>query len=423
MARICIITVSSLYATPRVVKEADALAAAGHQVRVVFAQAGGLFSRPHDLEIMNSAAWACDVVTYDPARWTGRLWWKLCGLRQKLCRVLIGLRLSFVGVAERAAGRLHPELMKLAGMQSADLFIAHYPGALGAAAGAARKHRALLGYDLEDCYFIQHDPGSSARRVIETVERRYLGFISHLSTATRLIGVAFRQQYGREPDVEVRNCFDPIGASVLQLDHLKHNLPRGFWFSQVISMRRGLDTVLQALARCTHPLTLDLRGSCDPQNRIALEQMIDQLELNDRVRILPPVAPKQLIFEATNYDIGFAAEVSDDPNRPLTASNKLFTFLAAGLAIAATNQPGQVEALKGTGDAARFYAVGETNALAQILDDWCRQPELLAMARQDAYSAAHGAWGWKAEATKLTRSIHGVLSLAKQSTLAEDLRF
>ena len=50
MARICIVTVSNLYATPRVVKEADALSQAGHDVRVVYSQSGELLTRCHDDE-------------------------------------------------------------------------------------------------------------------------------------------------------------------------------------------------------------------------------------------------------------------------------------------------------------------------------------------------------------------------------------
>jgi glycosyltransferase involved in cell wall biosynthesis len=408
VARICIVTISSLYSTPRVVKEADALAGAGHHVRVVYAQAGRTFSRPYDAEIAARSRWTSDAVTYNPASVAGQVWWKAMGLRQKICRRLSAVGYQGVGLAERAVGRLHPELTRLASAEIADMYIAHYPGALGAAALAARRHNAILGYDLEDCYFIQHDVGSAERIAIEAVERRYLPEVAHLSTSTRLIGEAFASHYGRSSDVEVRNCFDPLDSSDFQARG--ERVPACFWFSQVVSLKRGLDVVLMALARCRAPLTLDLRGTCDHDERIEIENMSRGLGLADRVRLLPPIAPDSLLAEAARYDIGFAAEAQDDPNRPLTASNKLFTYLAAGLAVASSNQPGHCEALQGIGDAARIYPFGDVDALVQILDDWALNPEQIERARAASYKAGHGDWSWRAESIKLIASVERVLA-------------
>ena len=104
--------------------------------------------------------------------------------------------------------RLHPELAALAATQAADLYIGHYPGGLGASALAAKRHGAALGYDLEDCYFIQHEEGSARRVAIELVERRHLPMVTHLTASTRLIGEEFASHYGVGIGVEVEYTFD-----------------------------------------------------------------------------------------------------------------------------------------------------------------------------------------------------------------------
>ena len=338
---------------------------------------------------------------------SGRFWWKLVGLRQKLCQWLISIGLRSPWIAERAVYRLHPELAALAAAQAADLYIGHYPGGLGASALAAKRHGATLGYDLEDCYFIQHEEGTSRRIAIEIVERRHLSLVKHLTASTRLIGAAVASHYGVGASVEVRNCFDPVNEA----PRPHSGLPRCLWFSQSISLQRGLDVVFEALSRCRAPLTLDLRGWCYPHDRLLIDERINALGLADRVCFLQPVAPYDLIEEAAAYDIGFAAEIEDDANRALTATNKFFSYLAAGLAVAATDMPGQREAAEGIGAAVSFYRLGDTEELCCILERWSSSSDALMASRRASHDAASGSWGWRAESSKLVSAVADTLSL------------
>jgi hypothetical protein len=73
-----------------------------------------------------------------------------------------------------ALHRVGPELAAAASAQPAHLYIAHNLGALPAAAAAAARHGARLGFDAEDFHRGQYDASDPAARAIRSVEERCL---------------------------------------------------------------------------------------------------------------------------------------------------------------------------------------------------------------------------------------------------------
>ena len=147
MARICLLTPGQPSVDPRLVKEADALDESGHEVQVLCAHIIPWADGP-DRELLKARPWRCTYVGGDFNARTAEYW--RTRLRHGLTRRLpLACPLSDF-VRRYAVCRVLPELADAALSAKADLYIAHYTGALVAAADAARANRALFGFDAED---------------------------------------------------------------------------------------------------------------------------------------------------------------------------------------------------------------------------------------------------------------------------------
>lgn len=381
--------------------------AAGHRVRVVFAQTPIVYARVHDRALRAQRTWTAGVVAY-PEHWSGSLLWYGAAVRQHVAGALARSGIGREAVAPYALCRRYGGLRRAVLAEPADLYIAHYPAALAAAAAAAARYGAKLGYDLEDLYYAEPADGSEQRALIEAIERRHAARIDHLSASTAAIGAEFVRHYGIDrPAVELRNCFDPTTPA--PLPGAPDQPPSAYWFSQVIALHRGLDTVLDALARLRAPVRLVLRGQLRADERARLYDYARARGLAERVEVLPPIAPDALIADAARHQIGLAADPPEHLSRRLGVTNKLFTYLAAGLAIAATDMPGNRAVLAEASGAGALYPPGDAGALAALLERWCTDPAALESARQAAYRYGSGPLSWQSESRRLLTAIERVL--------------
>lgn len=407
VGRITLVTVSHLYSTPRVVKEADALHAAGHQVRVVYAETPARFAREHDRALLAQRAWQARVVAH-PEGTHGALLWRGTAIRQHLARrgALAGIRRA--AWAPYALCRRYGGLRRAVLAEPADLYLAHYPAALAAAADAAARYGAKLGYDLEDLYYAEHPDGSPQQALIDAIERRHAARIDHLSASTAAIGAAFVRRYGLDlAPVEVRNCFDPTTPAPEPL--APDRPPSAYWFSQIIALQRGLDTVLDALAKLHRPLRLVLRGQLREDERARLYAYAQARGLAEQIEVQPPIAPDALLADAAQHQIGFAVDPPEHLSRRLGVTNKLFTYLAAGLAIAATDLPGNRAVLSEAVGAGALYPPGDAGSLAAILARWLDDRAQLEAARQASYRYGSGPLSWQSESRRLVAAVERVL--------------
>jgi glycosyltransferase involved in cell wall biosynthesis len=172
-----------------------------------------------------------------------------------------------------------------------------------------------------------------------------------------------------------------------------------YWFSQVISLRRGIGDLIRAAGLLRVPVQIHLRGQIDAEERAAVEQLAAEVGAAERVYLHGTVSPDALLARAAEHDVGFAGEpgLAHSLNNALTVSNKLFMYLLAGLAVAATDTPGQRSVLASCPQAGGIYQPGDHRALAALLEGWQADPSALANARGAALEAARTRWNWERE--------------------------
>ena len=411
-ARICLVTTGHLSTNPRLVKEADALVEAGYAVRVV-ACAFWPWAEAADAAF-EGRPWSVERVAFGElapgphGRWTR--------VRYRLARELaqrLGPRRVPSALLRRAAHYVTPELGRLAAAQPADLYIAHNLGALPAAARAARQHGARLGFDAEDFHRgeLADTPENAASRALTAaVEQRYLPQCDYVTAASDGIGRAYAAATGVDRPTTILNVFPTSERDTdVAPEALAAEVPPGarslHWFSQTIGPDRGLEDAVRALALVPDDVVLSLRGGWAPGYERELRQLAAALGVGDRVRALGHCPPDEVVRRAAEHDVGLALEVGATVNRDLCVTNKVFTYLLAGLPVAATATTGQRGVCAALPDATQLYGAGDADALARAVI------ELLAPAsRHAAEQAGRGRYTWDAEKARFLAVVRQALS-------------
>ena len=93
--------------------------------------------------------------------------------------------------------------------------------------------------------------------------------------------------------------------------------------------------------------------------------------------------------------MGLALERRIPANRNLCLTNKIFTYILAGLAVACTGTVGQKAVSEDLGEGALLFAPGDVPALAEGLQLWATDKRALARARAASWEAAKRRWHWE----------------------------
>jgi len=313
-----------------------------------------------------------------------------------------------------AVCRVLPELAGAAMRARADLYIAHYTGALVAAADAARANRALFGFDAEDfeagSYPLAAGP-SPMDRLIERFERQYLPRCSYVTAASPGIAEAYNAKYGIPLPTTILNVF-PLAERPRELRAMPPDGPlRLYWFSQTIGLGRGLEDVIQAMGQlkgCN--IELHVRGRWAGGYKEALFSLATSVGvLHQQIYSHDPEPQGEMIRLAAIHDVGLALERKNNENHDLCIANKIFTYLLAGNAVIATATSGQQLIMKIIGDAGFSYEPGDVNALARGLRLWYENRNILQQARQKSWDWGTRSFNWDLEKKKLVQQIEAVL--------------
>jgi glycosyltransferase involved in cell wall biosynthesis len=244
-------------------------------------------------------------------------------------------------------------------------------------------------------------------KMIEIVEQAVLPSCSHMTAAAPLIGKAYAARYGLAEPVTVLNVF-PLSMAPPRPRPLRglEGTPtvRAYWFSQTIGLDRGLQAFIQAMARTQARVTLDIRGSNRWGHGDALLELAHSLGLADRVRVLPMAPPGEMVRLAADYDVGLSLETDVSENRRICLTNKIFTYLLAGVPVVMSDTPAQKLLATDLGAAARLCDLADPPGLAATLDALA-SPAVLAEASATAWRLGRERYNWEREQDVLLQSV------------------
>ncbi|MBD1386759.1 hypothetical protein IDJ75_15860 [Mucilaginibacter rigui] len=408
-AHIVLVTSGQPTLNPRLVKEADALVSAGYQVTVIY-QHWNAWGTKYDTGLLAKKAWRC--IRVGGATNEKRSVYLLSRIIHKAGNIVAKYFGFGLGAAELALGRCTILLYKEALKHPADLYIAHNLAALPAVVKAAKKARAKCGFDMEDYHRneVHDNPKEFDVRLKTYIEEKYIPLTNYLTASSKHIAYNYQLIFPSKKIVPILNVFPK--------NQHEQNIKTGstlklFWFSQSVGLNRGIEDVLRAL-KLLEPAAIEFHilGQLTIPVKEALAQIIKTLEFLCQPAIFyhDPIHPDSLIQFASQFDIGLALETGFSINNKMALSNKIFTYINAGLAIIATDTPAQKYLIDKYPLIGKLYKPDDHAALSIIVRNYIDHPTLLKDTRQAAYQAGQAALNWETERSKFLAVVTNTLS-------------
>jgi len=409
--KICIISNAPISQNPRVVKEADVLSSAGYDVVVIFGQHDE-WTRSLDTEILERSKWRAICLRFYQKGILRRAFCLFLATRLHFFQWLSRLFFLFP-FAELAHSRLYVEQLLTALYEKADLYIGHNPQSLPVAAMAARLRGARCAFDSEDLHtgeFAKSEMHTLSYRLVEYNETKYLPQCDYVSTPSPLIAEALASHYKINQPLVIHNVFPLTERYNLdgQIKDRKRNVLSLYWYSQIIGEDRGIQDVIKAAGLLKGEVQIHLRGSVTEEVKNKFLTLAQKYGVEKNLYFHHPVPPTELLSRAVEHDIGLALEQPNTLNHRLTVSNKLFVYLLAGLAIAATDIPSQRYIMSTCPDVGFLYPPGDYQTLADHIKLWIENHERLKSCKQAALEAARKRWNWEIEGKALLDKIKDI---------------
>jgi glycosyltransferase involved in cell wall biosynthesis len=415
MFDVCLVTPGYLVSSPRVVRAADALAAAGWAVAVVSSRGTLPDLNAFDDALVHAAPWQSFRVHLTanntaPAIHPGVRWesW----FARRLCRARFPSARWAASSSAAGYARLRQQLRSV----PTRLVIGHTLAGIALADQAAACARIPLALDIEDLHAedVAPDHPEAALRKWRAglVQRHALPRARWLTAAS--VGMAERiAEHYRVPIPAVIHNVPFWSESAPEPGPAEDRDPARLslaWFSQTIGPDRGLETLCAAALKTNAPLELHLRGSHRLDYIVHLRSILAPAASRVRLVTTPQSHPDALVPWLAQHDVGLALEPASTENRRRTVSNKLFTYLHAGLAVLASDTPGQTAIHLACPDAIRLFQDENPDSLAAALAPWLAAPAALAAAKSAALAAARDRWNYQHECRPLLAAVRSALS-------------
>ena len=404
-ARILVLSALHLSRNPRVVKEATTLGRAGYDVTVMTVAASARFAS-QDRALARELPFrhvALDLTVGSPAArlrsffsrgttWLARAALKRFGLES----------VEALGPAYR--------LLAMARKSPADLTIAHTELPLWIACRLIRDRRRVA-VDFEDWYsedLLDADRLSRPLRLLRRAEHFALHHASFAAATSDSMADALAQRYGGPRPIVIRNTV-PLQPRTRLNRPMGDAAPAFIWFSQTVGPGRGLELFLSAWSQTQGPSRVALLGDVRPAYRAQLLGNV-AAERRHRIEFLPLVTPDELPDRLATFDVGLALEPHSPHNKFVTTSNKIFHYLAAGLAVVATDTAGQAEVMRAAPGCGLLVAAHETTQWTAQLDALIADRDRLRACQRAARAGAETKFCWEIDSTHLLAAVERALA-------------
>ena len=403
--KIVLLTSGQPSLNPRLVKEADALSASGYSVTILYAY-WNEWGTAMDDELLPQKKWQAVRVGGHPVH--KQVTFFLSRLLHKIS-ILSAQKYKIAFFNDWAMARSSYFLIREAKKHEADLYIGHNLGALPATVKTAKKKQKLCGFDAEDYhrYEISDDDADSDVKLKAAIENKYIPQVDYITASSPGISKAYHNLYKNTSPVTILNVF-PVDETVSEPRAKAAKGIKLFWFSQTISGARGINDCISALKLINNPaVELHLLGYADAETKQELTKNAGE---NVSLVFYDPIGPDEIIPFATAFDIGLAMEDRTPLNRDICLTNKIFTYMQAGLGVIASNTVAQHGLMSDYPDAGKVYEHGNIQSLAQAISYYYSNRDDLYSAKKAAYHIARSELNWEEESRKFLALVKNTIS-------------
>ncbi|RYE35698.1 MAG: hypothetical protein EOP42_06085 [Sphingobacteriaceae bacterium] len=281
--------------------------------------------------------------------------------------------------------------------------------ALPVAVFSAQKNKAKCGFDAEDFHRNEtsDDTSSTDYKLKTIVEDKLFLKIDYLTVASTMIGEVYQQLYENHATT-IFNVF-PRAANVLKSE-TTYSL-KLVWFSQYIGFNRGLETIFAALEHLAElNIELHLVGFLSPEMKDFMQCKSPLSAVMSKITVHDPIPPDHLIEFISKFDIGLAIETGQPLNREICLTNKIFSYIQAGLAVLASDTKAQIQLLSAHPEVGKLYDKNSINNLIEALKAFYINPKHLLQCKLAALNLGQMHFNWETESQKFLKLIAETLA-------------
>lgn len=394
--KVLILSPTEICHSPRLLKAADYLHANGVSV-TVYNGITGLADRQVYASIKNSRRWKIIENDISKRSVVARFRWLYSALVSKFSAQLFKRNIFIGRLIPHALNKGYVLFPNSLNSLKFDFILIHLVDSLPFAAILKRKTGASLIYDSQEYFKGQYANESKLeKKWVEYAEKNYAFEANIILATTNAMLERIKSEFSGDGHfLRVRNV--PLQRKYL-VERNDHECLRIVWHGLDIVPNniRGVHILLEAVANCTTAVELYLQGNILEHNRIQLEKMLVELNIQERVFILDLAHPDRIVESLTGYDIGVAGELGSQDNQRLTSSNKLFDYINAGLAVVVPDLPGLAETVNEY-RVGCLYQQGNVADLAKNIDLLNKNRGLLAEYKNSSRRAASLELFWEHE--------------------------
>jgi glycosyltransferase involved in cell wall biosynthesis len=244
------------------------------------------------------------------------------------------------------------------------------------------------------------------RKIWQIVEKRLVPRLKHCITVNESIARIFENSYGVKFHV-IRNIPENLAGFVPpSRQQLKLPVDKKIILLQGagINIHRGAEELTEAMQLVNNAVLLIIGGG---DVWPALEKMVKQKGLEDKVTLIKKIPKKELMGYTANADLGVSIDKNTNPNYYNSLPNKIFDYIHAGVPVLASRLP-EIERIVNRYQVGRFIESHEPAVIAQTINSLLSSPELRKY-RQNTVNAA-AELNWTAEKQKYLAIIQAIKS-------------
>lgn len=336
MARVAMIVWNEFVHDARVLKEAQTLVGAGHQVTVhAIRKPGSLVDREEFrsgirvIRVKRDAPWLWPRSELNSKKSSESF------LITEARRIASRLRWPYSLVARVIA---HSRLSLSVFRGRPDVIHAHDVNVLPTAWLGAKLLRIPLVYDAHEIS-TDREGYKPFRRWVGMTERFIMARVAASITTTNMRAKFFSRAYNISRPLVLQNVpryTVAKGSNILRKElNLVEQWPIVL-YQGGLQQGRGIDCLLRAVANVRHAYLVLIGDGAEKEN---LHKIVCDLAIQDRVTFVPTVSLDMLPIYTASADIGVQPILNTCLNHLTTDSNKLFEYIMAGLPVIASDLP------------------------------------------------------------------------------------
>ncbi|MGH7409506.1 MAG: glycosyltransferase, partial [Candidatus Methylomirabilis sp.] len=276
------------------------------------------------------------------------------------------------------------------------LYHAHDLDTLPAGAVLSRLKGVPLLYDAHELFCDQFSGASRQfRAILFGLEHWLIRFAHAVVTVNHSIAEQLSAWHTVPLPAVVMKCpmAEQTGKTVASQLRLPYRKGARVTYQGIFVQDRGLEQLVLS-ARWYESAELYLRGF-GPLEPV-LRALVEAEGLEDRVHVLPPAEPSQLVQSLEGFDIGVVPYRATTLNNRLCLPNKVFEYLQAGLALAVSALPELEQVVKETA-AGEVFDPEQPRDIARAINSLTCDVERLIDLQARARAAGRGRYTWEAQ--------------------------